>query len=34
MSAIKLKSKWNSISVAIAPAPAEGRVEMIVIGWM
>jgi len=34
ISAIRLKSKWNSINVAIAPTPAEGKVEMIVIGWM
>ena len=32
--ATRLKSKPNSISVASAPAPAEGRVERIVSGWM
>ena len=24
----------NSIKVSSAPSPAEGRVEMIVIGWI
>ena len=32
--ATRLKSKPNNISVAIAPAPADGKVDRIVSGWM
>ena len=32
--AITDSSIWNNISVRIAPMPADGRPEMIVIGWM
>ena len=32
--ATRLKSKPNSISAAMAPAPAEGSVDRIVSGWM
>ena len=32
--AITDRSMRNSISVRIAPIPADGRPEMIVIGWM
>jgi len=32
--ATRLKSNPNSISAPIAPAPAEGKVDKIVSGWM
>ena len=32
--AITDRSMRNSISVSSAPTPADGRPEMIVIGWM
>ena len=34
MSAMMLNSVWNSIRASTAPTPAEGRVEIMVIGWM
>ena len=32
--AITDRSIWNRISVSSAPMPADGRPEMMVIGWM
>ena len=34
MIAMMLRSLPSSINARSAPSPAEGKVEMIVIGWM